>query len=201
MGNTLIVVFFSIIPRILDWLLVLGRVVILVLFVFANPLPYIAWVGAYIIAQIRAIVDQFASIGGPNSRHHQPNMHHAEEDDKYSVESERVNPFAEHRAQRDYPMVQAHTNWWETRFKLNIPPPRLVVCRLQIHLLISSYVKEEEEFVEFQEYECVDEDFKEYEFVDEEFQHDEDVENPSQWFVDWNSPLTYDTDIDDEDLW
>ena len=37
-------------------------------------------------------------------------------------------------------------------------------------------------------------------FVDEEVQHEEDVENSSQCFVDWNSPPTYDTYIDDEDL-
>jgi len=35
---------------------------------------------------------------------------------------------------------------------------------------------------------------------DEEFQHEKDVEDPSQCFVDWNSPLTYDTYINDEDL-
>jgi hypothetical protein len=35
---------------------------------------------------------------------------------------------------------------------------------------------------------------------DEEFQYEEDVEDPSQCFVDWNSPLTYDTYINDEDL-
>jgi hypothetical protein len=37
-------------------------------------------------------------------------------------------------------------------------------------------------------------------FVDEEFQHEEDVEDPSQCFMDWNSPPTYDTYVDDEDL-
>lgn len=42
------------------------------------------------------------------------------------------------------------------------PSALIAVCMLQIHLLNSSYVKEEEEFVdkEFQEYERVDEDFK-----------------------------------------
>jgi hypothetical protein len=64
-------------------------------------------------------------------------------------------------------------------------------------------VNEEGEFVdgEFQLYECVNEDFKKVKFVDEEFQYEGDVENPSQWFVNWNSPPTYDTDVDDEDLW
>ena len=37
-------------------------------------------------------------------------------------------------------------------------------------------------------------------FVDEEFQHEEDVEDSSQCFVEWNSPSTYDTYVDDEDL-
>jgi hypothetical protein len=32
-------------------------------------------------------------------------------------------------------------------------------------------------------------------FVDEE-----DIQDPSQCFVDWNSPSTYDTHVDDEDL-
>jgi hypothetical protein len=31
-----------------------------------------------------------------------------------------------------------------------------------------------------------------------EFQHEEDVEDPSQCFVDWNSPLTYNTYFNDE---
>jgi hypothetical protein len=35
---------------------------------------------------------------------------------------------------------------------------------------------------------------------DEEFQHKENVEDPSQCFVDWNSPPTYDTDVNDEGL-
>jgi len=35
---------------------------------------------------------------------------------------------------------------------------------------------------------------------DEEFQHEEDVEDHSQCFVDWNSPPTYYTYINDEDL-
>lgn len=46
----------------------------------------------------------------------------------------------------------------------------------------------------------IDENFQEDEFVNEEFQHEKDVEDPSQWFVDWNSPPTYDIDVDDEDL-
>ena len=37
-------------------------------------------------------------------------------------------------------------------------------------------------------------------FVDEKFQHEEDIEDPSQCFVDWNFPPTYDTYVDDEAL-
>jgi hypothetical protein len=59
-----------------------------------------------------------------------------------------------------------------------------------------------------EEDELVDEEFQEDEFVDEEFKHGdirddvehEDVEDPSQGFVDWDSPLTYDIDINDGDL-
>jgi len=59
-----------------------------------------------------------------------------------------------------------------------------------------------------EEDELVDEEFQEDEFVDEEFKHGdirddvehEDVEDPSQGFVDWDSPPTYDIDINDEDL-
>jgi hypothetical protein len=38
------------------------------------------------------------------------------------------------------------------------------------------------------------------EVVGEEFLHEKDVEDPSQCFVDWNSPPTYDTYVNDEDL-
>jgi hypothetical protein len=38
------------------------------------------------------------------------------------------------------------------------------------------------------------------EFIDEEFQHEEDVEDHSQCFVNWNSPQTYDTYINDENF-
>jgi len=56
--------------------------------------------------------------------------------------------------------------------------------------------------------EFVDEEFQEDVFVDDEFKHGdvhddiehEDVEDPSQEFVDWDSPPTYDIDINDEDL-
>jgi hypothetical protein len=75
-----------------------------------------------------------------------------------------------------------------------------VIRKHQIHLPNPSYMEEE--------YDFVDEEFQEDEFVDEEFKHGdvhddvehEDVENPSQGFVDWDSTLTYDTDINDEDL-
>ena len=39
----------------------------------------------------------------------------------------------------------------------------------------------------------------EYKFIDEEFKH-VDVKDPSQGFMDWDSPPTYDSDINDEDL-
>ena len=39
----------------------------------------------------------------------------------------------------------------------------------------------------------MDEEFQESKFIDEEFRH-EDVEDPSQGFVDWDFPPTYDDD-------
>jgi hypothetical protein len=46
----------------------------------------------------------------------------------------------------------------------------------------------------------VDGEFQGSEFIDEEFQHEgvED-EDPSQGFVDWDSPPTYDDDVNEED--
>jgi hypothetical protein len=46
--------------------------------------------------------------------------------------------------------------------------------------------------------EPVDEEFQESKILNEEFEH-EDVEDPSQGFVDWDSPPTYDDDVNDED--
>jgi hypothetical protein len=53
-------------------------------------------------------------------------------------------------------------------------------------------VEEEKEFV--------DGEFQESEFIDEEFKHGgvED-EDPSQGLVNWDSPPTYDDDVDEED--
>jgi hypothetical protein len=46
----------------------------------------------------------------------------------------------------------------------------------------------------------VDGEFQEFEVTDEEFEHEcvED-EDTSQGFVDWDSPPTYDEDVDEED--
>jgi hypothetical protein len=51
-----------------------------------------------------------------------------------------------------------------------------------------------------EEKESVDGEFQESEIIDEEFEHEciED-ENPLQGFVDWDSPPTYDEDINEED--
>lgn len=55
---------------------------------------------AHIDAQLRAITDQFAIMGGPNSRRLQPHPRFAKEDDKYNIGSESVNPFAGRGVQR-----------------------------------------------------------------------------------------------------
>jgi hypothetical protein len=51
-----------------------------------------------------------------------------------------------------------------------------------------------------EEKESMDGEFQESEFIDEEFQHEgiED-EDPLQRFVDWDSPPTYDDDVNEED--
>jgi hypothetical protein len=51
-----------------------------------------------------------------------------------------------------------------------------------------------------EEKKSVDREFQEFEFIDEEFEHEgvED-EDPSQGFVDWDSPPTYDDDVNEED--
>ena len=46
--------------------------------------------------------------------------------------------------------------------------------------------------------EPIDKKFQESEILNEEFKH-QDVENPSQGFMDWDSPPTYDDDVNDED--
>jgi hypothetical protein len=51
-----------------------------------------------------------------------------------------------------------------------------------------------------EEKESVDGEFQESKFIDEEFEHKgiED-EDPLQGFVDWDSPLSYDDDVNKED--
>ena len=51
-----------------------------------------------------------------------------------------------------------------------------------------------------EEKESVDEEFQEFEVTDEEFGHEcvED-EDTSQGFVDWDSPPTYDDDVNEKD--
>jgi hypothetical protein len=72
-----------------------------------------------------------------------------------------------------------HANWTPT-------------CQPQIHKLNPYSVEEKE---------SVDGEFQEFEFIDEEFEHGgvED-EDPSQGFVDWDSPPTYDDNVNEEDL-
>ena len=66
-------------------------------------------------------------------------------------------------------------------------------CQPQIHKPNLYSVEEEKE--------SVDGEFQESEFIDEEFEHEgiED-EDPSQGFVDWDSPPTYNDDVNEEDL-
>jgi hypothetical protein len=65
-------------------------------------------------------------------------------------------------------------------------------CQPQIHKPNSYSMEEEKEYV--------DGEFQESEFIDEEFEHEgiED-EDPSQGFVDWDSPPTYDDDVNEKD--
>jgi hypothetical protein len=65
-------------------------------------------------------------------------------------------------------------------------------CQPQIYTPNPYSVEEEKEFV--------DGEFQEFEVTDEEFEHEcvED-EDTSQGFVDWDSPPTYDEDVDEED--
>lgn len=61
---------------------------------------------AQIDAQLKAITDQFARMGGLNSRRLQPHLRFTEEDDKYNIGSEPVNLFARRGAQRGSPMCK-----------------------------------------------------------------------------------------------
>jgi hypothetical protein len=66
-------------------------------------------------------------------------------------------------------------------------------CQPQIHKPNPYFVEEEEE-------ESVDGECQESDFVDEEFEHEgvED-EDPSQGFVNWDTPLVYDDDVNEEE--
>jgi hypothetical protein len=66
-------------------------------------------------------------------------------------------------------------------------------CQPQIHKPNPYFVEEEEE-------ESVDGECQESDFIDEEFEHEgvED-EDPSQGFVDWDTPLVYDDDVNEEE--
>ena len=76
---------------------------------------------------------------------------------------------------------------------IEVKSPRLVnltlTRQLQFHLP-NLYVEDQGE--------PVDEEFQEFEILNEEFEH-EDVKDPSQGFVDWDSPPTYDDDVNDKD--
>jgi hypothetical protein len=51
-----------------------------------------------------------------------------------------------------------------------------------------------------EEIESVDREFQESEFIGEEFEHEcIKEEDPSQGFVDWDSPPTYDDDVNEKD--
>jgi hypothetical protein len=68
----------------------------------------------------------------------------------------------------------------------------LRTCQSQIYTPNPYSVEEEKE--------SVDGEFQEFEVANEEFEHEcvED-EDTSQWFVDWDSPPTYDEDVNEED--
>jgi hypothetical protein len=54
--------------------------------------------------------------------------------------------------------------------------------------------------VEEEEEESVDGECQESDFIDEEFEHEGvEVEDPSQGFVDWDTPLVYDDDVNEEE--
>jgi hypothetical protein len=78
--------------------------------------------------------------------------------------------------------------FWSTKYHITNWTP---TCQPQIHKLNPYSVEEKE---------SVDGEFQEFEFIDEEFEHGgvED-EDPSQGFVDWDSPPTYDDDVNEED--
>jgi len=131
-----------------------------------------------LMEQIKALSDQLDAMDVANGRHCQPNPRFVDEDD--------VVTFSEARS-------QWRSVWFDTR------SPRwatlTVIHEPQIYLSNPSYVEEEDEFV--------DEEFQEDEFVYEDFKHGDvhdDVKDPSQRLVDWDSPPTYDIDINDKDL-
>jgi hypothetical protein len=65
-------------------------------------------------------------------------------------------------------------------------------CQLQIHKPNPYSVEEEIEYV--------DREFQESEFIGEEFEHEcIKEEDPLQGFVDWDSPPTYDDDVNEKD--
>jgi hypothetical protein len=65
-------------------------------------------------------------------------------------------------------------------------------CQLQIHKPNPYSVEEE--------IESVDREFQESKFIGEEFEHEcIKEEDPSQGFVDWDSPPTYDHDVNEKD--
>jgi hypothetical protein len=54
--------------------------------------------------------------------------------------------------------------------------------------------------VEEEEEESVDGECQESNFIDQEFEHEGvEVEDPSQGFVDWDNPLVYDDDVNEEE--
>lgn len=71
--------------------------------------------------QIEALTTQLSNTRGPNVRHHRPPLHASEEEDEdgYGYESE--NPFVERCTHGRQPSMQAHANWWESEFKLDVP--------------------------------------------------------------------------------
>ena len=138
-----------------------------------------------LMKQIKALSDHIVAIEVANNRCHQPTPRFMDEDDMVTFSG-------------------ARSQWRKLWFDKRSPwQANLIVIRdPQIHLPNPSYVEEEDDFVK--------EEFHEYDFIDEKFKHGdvhkdlehEDVEDPSQWFLDLDldSPPTYKSDINDEDL-
>lgn len=57
--------------------------------------------------QIGELTKQFTAMGGANGCRHQPNLRFVEEEDKFCIEDEPINPFAESGANRERPWCQA----------------------------------------------------------------------------------------------